>query len=338
VNDIGKQIVIFNSDDGKISIDAHFDAESTWLSLNQMSELFDRDKSVVSRHIKKIFDEGELQRDSVVAKYATTATDGKTYQVDYYNLDVIISVGYRVKSLRGTQFRIWATQVLKEYLIKGFTLNDERLKNLGGGTYWKELLNRIRDIRSSEKVMYRQVLELYTTATDYNPKSDESVQFFKIVQNKLHYAAHGHTASEVIYLRVDSNKPFAGLSNFKGKQPTQAEAMVAKNYLSEKELRVLNNLVSAYFDLAELNAIEEREMRMADYVNELNTILNSTKRKVLKNAGSVSSGDAKEKAKLEYRKYKAKTLDSVEKEYLKTITDLNKQAKRESRKKKINHE
>ncbi len=338
MNDIGKQIVIFNSDDGKISIDAHFDAESTWLSLNQMSELFDRDKSVVSRHIKKIFNEGELQRDSVVAKYATTATDGKTYQVDYYNLDVIISVGYRVKSLRGTQFRIWATQVLKEYLIKGFTLNDERLKNLGGGTYWKELLNRIRDIRSSEKVMYRQVLELYTTAIDYDPKEESSLKFFKIVQNKLHYAAHGHTASEVIYLRVDSNKPFAGLSNFKGKQPTQAEAMVAKNYLSEKELRVLNNLVSAYFDLAELNAIEEREMRMKDYVNELNTILSSTKRKVLKNAGSISGGDAKDKAKLEYRKYKAKTLDSVEKEYLKTITNLNKQAKKESRKKKINHE
>jgi hypothetical protein len=328
-----KQIVIFKSDDGKISVDAHFDTETTWLSLDQMAELFDRDKSTVSRHIKNIFDEGELQRDSVVAKFATTAADGKTYQVDYYNLDVIISVGYRVKSLRGTQFRIWATHILKEYLKKGFALNDERLKNLGGGSYWKELLDRIRDIRSSEKVMYRQVLELYATASDYNPKSEESLQFFKIVQNKLHYAAHGHTASEVIYLRVDSDKPFAGLSNFKGSQPTQAEAMIAKNYLSEQELRVLNNLVSAYFDLAEINAIEQREMRMADYVRELDTILSSTNRKLLDGAGAISSDDAKEKAKLEYRKYKAQTLENVEKEYLKTIADLNKQAKKKSRKK-----
>lgn len=328
-----KQIVIFKSDDGKISVDAHFDAETTWLSLDQMAELFDRNKSTVSRHIKNIFDEGELQRDSVVAKFATTAADGKTYQVDHYNLDVIISVGYRVKSLRGTQFRIWATEILKEYLKKGFALNDERLKNLGGGNYWKELLDRIRDIRSSEKVMYRQVLELYATATDYDPKSEESLRFFKVVQNKLHYAAHGHTAGEVIYLRVDSDKPFAGLSNFKGSQPTQAEAMIAKNYLSEQELRVLNNLVSAYFDLAEINAIEQREMRMADYVRELDTILSSTNRKLLDSAGSISSEDAKEKAKLEYKKYKAMTLDAVEKDYLKTIADLEKTAKKESRKK-----
>ncbi len=327
-----KQIVIFRSDDGKISVDAHFDAETTWLSLDQMAELFDRDKSTVSRHIKNIFDEGELQRDSVVAKIATTAADGKTYQVEYYNLDVIISVGYRVKSLRGTQFRIWATNILKEYLKKGFVLNDERLKNLGGGNYWKELLDRIRDIRSSEKVMYRQVLELYATASDYDPKCDESLRFFKIVQNKLHYAAHGHTASEVIYLRVDSDKPFAGLSNFKGSQPTQAEAMIAKNYLSEQELRVLNNLVSAYFDLAEINAIEQREMRMADYVRELDTILSSTNRKLLENAGTISNTVAIEKAKLEYRKYKAKTLENVEKEYLDAIAALEQQAKKESRK------
>jgi len=328
-----KQIVIFKSDDGKISVDAHFDTETTWLSLDQMAELFDRDKSTVSRHIKNIFDEGELQRDSVVAKIATTAADGKTYQVEYYNLDVIISVGYRVKSLRGTQFRIWATHILKEYLKKGFVLNDERLKNLGGGSYWKELLDRIRDIRSSEKVMYRQVLELYATASDYDPKSEESLQFFKIVQNKLHYAAHGHTASEVIYLRVDSDKPFAGLSNFKGSQPTQAEAMIAKNYLSEQELRVLNNLVSAYFDLAEINAIEQREMRMADYVRELDTILSSTNRKLLENAGTISSAVATEKALCEYRKYKAKTLEAVEKEYLQAIATLEKQAKKKSRKK-----
>ena len=328
-----KHVIIFTTDDGKISVDARFDKETVWLSLDQMAELFDRDKSTISRHIKNIFEEGELQRDSVVVNSATTAADNKTYQVDYYNLDVIISVGYRVKSLRGTQFRIWATNILKEYLKKGFAINDERLKNLGGGNYWKELLERIRDIRSSEKVMYRQVLELYSTAIDYNPRSDESFQFFKIVQNKLHYAAHGHTASEVIYLRVDSDKPFAGLSNFKGSQPTQAEAMIAKNYLSEQELRVLNNLVSAYFDLAELNAIEQREMRMADYVRELDNILSSSNRKVLDNAGKVSHTAAKEKARLEYRKYKARTLENVEKEYLETIAALEKQARREIRKK-----
>lgn len=328
-----KQIVIFKTDDGKISVNAHFDAETAWLSLDQMAELFDRDKSTISRHIKNVFDEGELQRDSVVAKFATTAVDEKTYQVDYYNLDVIISVGYRVKSLRGTQFRIWATTILKEYLKKGFVLNDDQLKNLGGGNYWKELLDRIRDIRSSEKVMYRQVLDLYATATDYDPDSEQSLTFFKIVQNKLHYAAHGHTASEVIYLRVDNDKPFAGLSNFKGSQPTQAEAMIAKNYLSEQELRVLNNLVSAYFDLAELNAIEQREMRMVEFVRELDNILNSTGRKILDNAGNVSHTQAVNKAKREYQKYKAKTLDNVEKDYLKTIAALEKQAKEESRKK-----
>ncbi|MEQ1767265.1 MAG: RhuM family protein, partial [Methylotenera sp.] len=226
-----------------------------------------------------------------------------------------------------------ASTVLKEYLEKGFALNDDRLKNLGGGSYWKELLDRIRDIRSSEKVMYRQVLELYATATDYDPNSDESVTFFKIVQNKLHYAAHGHTASEVIYLRVDSDKPFAGLTNFKGSQPTQAEAMVAKNYLSEQELRVLNNLVSAYFDLAELNAIEEREMRMADYIRDLDNILSSTRRKLLTNAGTIAHAQAENKAKVEYKKYKAKTLEQVEEEYLKTINALENKAKKESHKK-----
>lgn len=333
MNRPSQQIVIFKSDNGKISVNVDFEAETVWLSLDQMAELFDRDKSTISRHIKKIFEEGELQRDSVVANFATTAADGKTYQVDYYNLDVIISIGYRVKSLRGTQFRIWATNLLKEYLKKGFALNDERLKNLGGINYWKELLDRIRDIRSSEKVMYRQVLELYTTAVDYDPKSDESASFFKIVQNKLHYAAHGNTASEVIYLRVDSDKPFAGLTNFKGNQPTQAEAMIAKNYLSEQELRVLNNLVSAYFDLAELNAIEHREMRMEDYIRELDNILSSTGRKVLENAGIISHAAAQEKAKIEYRKYKAKTLAPVEKAYLQTINELEKQAKKESSKK-----
>jgi hypothetical protein len=237
-------------------------------------------------------------------------------------------VGYRVKSLQGTRFRQWATQRLKEYIVKGFTMDDDRLKNLGGGNYWKELLDSIRDIRSSEKVMYRQVLELYATAIDYDPKSDESIKFFKIVQNKLHYAAHGKTASEVIYMRVDSDKPFAGLTNFKGEQPTQAEAMIAKNYLEEKELKVLNNLVAAYFDLAELNAIEERKMRMSDYIRELDNILSSTGRKVLDGAGTISHNQAHEKAEEEYKKYKAKTLSAVEKEYLNVIGNLEKKAKK----------
>ncbi|MBN6081223.1 virulence RhuM family protein [Aggregatibacter actinomycetemcomitans] len=325
---LNHSLVIFKTDDGKVSVDVQFDQETAWLSLEQMATLFDRDKSTISRHIKNIFSEGELTPESVVANFATTARDGKTYQVDYYNLDVIISVGYRVKSLRGTQFRQWATARLREYLIKGFTMDDERLKNLGGGNYWKELLERIRDIRSSEKVMYRQVLDLYATAIDYDAKSETSVTFFKIVQNKLHYAAHGNTASEVIYFRVDSDKPFAGLTNFKGEQPTQAEAMIAKNYLSEQELKVLNNLVSAYFDLAELNALEEREMRMADYVTELDRILSSTGRKILENAGSISHKQMEEKAKAEYLKYKAKRLDKVEEAYLQTINRLEKQAKK----------
>ena len=327
-----KEVVIYKSADGLAALSVFIENETVWLSLDQMATLFSRDKSTVSRHIKNIFEEGELEAKSVVAKNATTAADGKTYQVDYYNLDVIISVGYRVKSVQGTRFRQWATQRLKEYIVKGFTMDDERLKNVGGGNYWKELLDRIRDIRSSEKVMYRQVLDLYATATDYDPKSEESITFFKIVQNKLHYAAHGNTASEVIFLRVDSDKPFAGLTNFKGEQPTQAEAMVAKNFLEEKELKVLNNLVAAYFDLAELNAIEEREMRMADYVTELDNILASAGRKVLENAGKISHAKAKEKAAKEYKKYKAKTLSTVEKDYLKTLADLEKKAKINSRK------
>lgn len=327
------EVIIYKSGDDNSDLSVYVENETVWLTIDQMAELFKRDKSTISRHIKNIFLEEELQKKSVVAKYATTAADSKVYQVDYYNLDVIISVGYRVKSVQGTRFRQWATKRLREYIVKGFTMDDERLKNLGGGNYWKELLNRIRDIRSSEKVMYRQVLDLYATATDYNPKSKESLTFFKIVQNKLHYAAHGNTASEVIYLRVDSDKPFVGLSNFKGDQPTQAEAMVAKNYLSEQELKILNNLVSAYFDLAELNAIEEREMRMADYVKELDSILSSTGRKVLENAGKISHTQAKEKALLEYKAYKAKTLANVERDYLEIINALEKEAKKESRKK-----
>lgn len=322
------EMILYTAADGGIQIKVTLEDETVWLTLDQMAQLFGRDKSTVSRHIKNIFEEGELQRDSVVANFATTASDGKTYQVEHYNLDVIISVGYRVKSVQGTHFRQWAAARLKEYLIKGFTMDDERLKNLGGGSYWKELLARIKDIRSSEKVMYRQVLDLYATAIDYDPQSDISKQFFQTVQNKLHYAAHGHTASEVIYYRVDSDKPFAGLTHFKGAQPTQAEAMIAKNFLEEKELRILNNLVAAYFDLAELNALEEREMRMADFLRELDTILASTGRKVLENAGKISSAQAQEKAKAELRKYKAKTLSPVEEDYLKEIKTLTQKTKK----------
>lgn len=232
------EIIIYQTDDGLTKINVNMQEETVWLSLDQMAELFQRDKSTISRHIKKIFEEGELQRNSVVANFATTAADGKVYNVDYYNLDVIISVGYRVKSQRGVQFRIWATNVLKEYMIKGFAMDDERLKGNAGGNYWKELLDRIRDIRSSEKVLYRQVLDLYATSVDYDPRSDESVKFFKIVQNKLHYAAHGHTAAEVIYERADAEKPFMGLTSFSGELPALKDIGIAKNYLQENELKI----------------------------------------------------------------------------------------------------
>ncbi len=331
---LAKEVIIYRSADGISELSVHLENEDVWLTQKQLVELYQTAKSTVSEHIKNIYHDEELTPEATVRKIRTVQKEGNrevSRELDYYNLDMIIALGYRINSKIATRFRQWATSRLKEYIVKGFTMDDERLKNLGGGNYWKELLDRIRDIRSSEKVMYRQVLELYSTASDYDPKSEESITFFKIVQNKLHFAAHGNTASEVIYLRVDSDKPFAGLTSFKGSQPTQAEAMIAKNYLSEKELKVLNNLVSAYFDLAELNAIEEREMRMADFVRELDTILSSAGRKLLDNAGQISSSKAKEKAKLEYKKYKAKTLESVEEEYLKTISMLEKQAKKQSR-------
>ncbi|MCV6630476.1 MAG: virulence RhuM family protein [Flavobacteriaceae bacterium] len=329
-------IIIYQSGDGISKIDVLLEDENVWLSQQQMAELYQSSRTNVVEHIKNIYQEGELDKNATCRKFRQLRLEGNRKvqrEIPFYNLDMIISLGYRIKSNIATKFRIWATERLKEYIIKGFTMDDDRLKSLGGGNYWKELLDRIRNIRSSEKVMYRQVLDLYATAIDYDSKSEESLTFFKIVQNKLHYAAHGKTANEVIFLRVDSNKPFAGLTNFKGDHPTQAEAMIAKNFLAEKELKVLNNLVAAYFDLAELNAIEEREMRMADYVNELNTILASAGRKVLENAGGISSKQAKEKAKQEYKKHKAKTLSSVENAYLKTITALEHKAKKESRKK-----
>lgn len=326
-----KEVIIYKSADGRSELSVHLENEDVWLTQKQLVELYQTAKSTVSEHIKNIYAEEELIPGATIRKIRTVQKEGSrevSRELDYYNLDMIIALGYRINSKIATRFRQWATSRLKEYIVKGFTMDDERLKNLGGGNYWKELLDRIRDIRSSEKVMYRQVLDLYATATDYDPKSEESLTFFKIVQNKLHYAAHGHTASEVIYMRVDSDKPFAGLTNFKGTEPTQAEALIAKNFLEEKELKVLNNLVAAYFDLAELNAIEEREMRMADYVRELDTILSSTGRKVLDSAGKISHTQSKEKAVTEYKKYKAKTLSTVEKDYLKTIAAIEKKAKK----------
>lgn len=327
------EIIIYEGTDGVPNIQVRVEDETVWLNQDQIAELFVKGRSTIAEHILNIFNEGELDEKVVCREFRRTtehgAIKGKTQEVSvkFYNLDVIISVGYRVRSVQGTRFRQWATARLREYIIKGFTIDSERLKNLGGGNYWKELLNEIRDIRSSEKVLYRQVLDLYATATDYNPNTNESIRFFKMVQNKMHFAAHGHTASEVIYLRVDSNKPFAGLTNFKGKQPTQAEAMIAKNYLDLKELKVLNNLVSAYFDIAEINAIEHKPMSMADYIRELDSILKSTGRTVLNNSGTISQLQAQKKARAEYRTYKSKSLSEVEKSYLASMKRLEKKLK-----------
>lgn len=321
------EIIIYRGDDGQPGIEVRMRGETVWLTQKQLAELFGVQRPAITKHIGNILEEGELKEDSVSSILEHTSSDGKTYKTLFYNLDMIISVGYRVNSSAATRFRQWATERLKEYIVKGFAIDGERLKNLGGGRYWKELLDEIRDIRSSEKVLYRQVLDLYATATDYDPHSSESLHFFKIVQNKIHFAAHGHTASEVIYLRVDSDKPFAGITSFKGKQPTQAEAMIAKNYLDLKELKVLNNLVSAYFDIAELNAIEHKPMCMADYIRELDAILKSTGRALLDNAGKVSREQAEKKAKVEYNKYKAKTLSEVEKSYLESLKQIEKKVK-----------
>lgn len=328
-------ILIYKNDDHGISISTKFHEEDIWLTQQQIADLFQSSRTNIVEHIKNIYSESELVENATCRNFRQVRMEGNrevSRELPFYNLDMILSVGYRVKSKTATQFRIWSTNVLKEYLRKGFVMNDERMKELGGGSYWKELLDRIRDIRSSEKVMYRQVLDLYATAVDFDPESDVTKTFFKIVQNKLHFAAHGHTAAEIIYLRVDSDKPFVGLTNFKGQQPTQAEAMIAKNYLSIDELRILNNLVSAYFDLAEINAIEERKMYMTDYVQELDRILASTGRKVLGNRGKISRKQADEKAKVEYQKYKAKTLDPVEVAYLETINELAKDVKQKARK------
>lgn len=322
------EVIIYQSEDGETRIDVKFIGETVWLSQQQLCELYKSSKANVSEHIKHIFEDGELDEESVVRKSRTTAADGKSYNVTYYNLDMIISLGYRIRSVIATHFRRWATERLKEYIIKGFTLDDERLKGNGGGAYWRELLERIRDIRSSEKVMYRQVLDLYATAVDYDPRSEISVEFFKIVQNKLHFAVHGNTAAEVIFKRADADAPMMGLTSFKGNHPTLRDAQIAKNYLSESELKILNNLVSGYFDFAEIQAMKRRPMYMNDYVRQLDTILSSTGEAVLIGSGSVSHQQAMDKARQEYRKFQVRELSPVERAYLDTIKTLSAKAKK----------
>ena len=329
------EIVIYQAEDGLTKVECRFVDETVWLTQQQMAELFHTSRSNIVEHIGHIYEEGELDEVSTCRKFRQVRMEGNrqvTRELPFYNLDMIISLGYRVKSLIATQFRRWATERLKEYMIKGFTMDDERLKNLGGGNYWRELLERIRDIRSSEKVMYRQVLDLYATSVDYNPRSAESVAFFKMVQNKLHYAAHGHTAAEVIYERADADKPFMGLTTFSGDFPTAKDIGIAKNYLTEEELRVLNQMVSGYFDFAEVQAIRHRPMYMSDYVEQLDNILRATGEEVLTHAGKISHAQAMEKAKVEYKRYQAQTLSPVEEEYLKTIKQLRKTAKTEAEK------
>ena len=325
------EILIYQTDDGQTNIEVKIEDDTVWLTQQQMSELFQTSRTNVVEHIKHIYEEGELDEISTCRNFRQVRKEGNrevTRQIPHYNLDMIISLGYRIKSVIATRFRQWATQRLKEYMIKGFTIDDERLKGNGGGNYWKELLDRIRDIRSSEKVLYRQVLDLYATSVDYNPHSEESVRFFKIVQNKLHYAAHGHTAAEVIYQRADAEKPFMGLTSFAGELPALKDIGIAKNYLEENELKVLNNLVSGYFDLAEINAIEHKPMYMDDYVKQLDSVLSSGNRKLLTGSGSVSHKQALEKAKSEYRKYQEITLTPVEKAYLESIKEVSKEVKR----------
>ena len=329
------EIVIYQAEDGLTKVQSRFVDETDWLTQQQMAELFHTSRSNIVEHIGHIYEEGELDEVSTCRKFRQVRMEGNrqvTRELPFYNLDMIISLGYRVKSLIATQFRRWATERLKEYMIKGFTMDDERLKNLGGGNYWHELLERIRDIRSSEKVMYRQVLDLYATSVDYNPRSAESVAFFKMVQNKLHYAAHGHTAAEVIYERADADKPFMGLTTFSGDFPTAKDIGIAKNYLTEEELRVLNQMVSGYFDFAEVQAIRHRPMYMSDYVEQLDNILRATGEEVLTHAGKISHAQAMEKAKAEYKRYQAQTLSPVEEEYLKTIKQLGKTAKTDAEK------
>ena len=324
-------IIIFKTEDEQIKVDVRFYDDSVWLTIDQMAALFERDKSTISRHIKNVYSDKELLPEATVAKFATVQIEGDREverNLDYYNLDVIISVGYRVKSLRGTQFRQWATKRLNEYIRKGFTMDDERLKNLGGGGYWKELLERIRDIRASEKVFYRQVLDIYATSIDYDPKAEISVEFFKKVQNKIHYAVHGQTAAEVIYNRADSEKEFMGLTSFKGNRPHLSDAVVAKNYLDEKELRSLGQIVSGYLDFAERQAEREEVMTMKDWAEHLDRIITMSGEQLLIGAGSISHTQAVNKATEEYKKYQSRTLSEVEKDYLDTIKAIEDKAEK----------
>lgn len=330
------EIIIYQTEDGLTHIEVKLEDETVWLSQQQMADLYQTSRTNVVEHIKHIYEEDELDEHSTCRNFRQVRQEGNrevTRNIPFYNLDMIISLGYRVKSSIATKFRRWATERLKEYMIKGFTMDDERLKGNGGGNYWRELLDRIRDIRSSEKVLYRQVLDLYATSVDYDPRSEESIKFFKIVQNKLHYAAHGHTAAEVIYERVDAEKPFMGLTSFSGELPALKDIGIAKNYLKEEELKVLNNLVSGYFDLAEINAIEHKPMYMNDYVDQLDSILLSGNRKLLTGNGKISHDQAVKKAKEEYRKYQEITLSPVEQAYMVTIREAGGNAKKGTRKK-----
>ena len=321
------EIFIYQTEDGKTKIQVRLQDETVWLSLNQLAELFQRDKSVISRHISNIFKEGELFRKAVVAKFATTAADSKSYQVEYFNLDVIISVGYRVKSHRGTQFRIWATQRLREYIIKGFAMDDERLKQAGGGNYFDELLARIRDIRSSEKVFWRKVLDIYATSIDYDPNTDMSREFFAVVQNKMHWAAHGHTAAEIIEKRADATRPNMGLTSWSREKPCKSDTAIAKNYLNEKELEVLNRIVNLYLEFAELQALEQQPVYMRDWITRLDDFLRLSGRDILDHAGSISNQEALDKARAEYEKYHAKHLNDpslAEKHFQESLNDVKK--------------
>lgn len=331
IEKIHGEVVIYTAADGNTKIDVNFIDETVWLSQQQMAELFKTSRTNIVEHIGNIYDEGELDKNSTCRDFRQVRKEGNrnvSRDIPFYNLDMIISLGYRIKSKIATDFRKWATERLKEYIIKGFTMDDERLKNLGGGAYWKELLERIRDIRSSEKVMYRQVLDLYATSIDYDPKSRESIAFFKMVQNKLHYAVHGQTAAEVIYNRADSEKEFMGLTTFTGDFPTKKDIGVAKNYLKEDELKILNRLVSGYFEIAEMQAMKHKPMYMSDYVETLDNILKSTGEDVLKDAGKISHKKAMEKALSEYRKYQTENLSPVEKDYLEEIKNIEKFAKK----------
>jgi len=321
------EFLIYKTEDEKISVDVRLEDETVWLTIDTMANLFEKSRSTINEHILNIYDEGELLENESMRKIGIS--DFSTKPTNFYNLDVIISVGYRVKSLRGTQFRQWATKRLNEYIRKGFTMDDERLKNLGGGSYWKELLQRIRDIRASEKVFYRQVLDIYATSIDYDPKSEISISFFKKVQNKIHYAVHGQTAAEVIYTRVDAEKEFMGLMTFMGSRPYLKDVLVAKNYLDEKELRSLGQIVSGYLDFAERQAEREQTMSMKDWSDHLDKILTMSGEKLLLDSGSISHEQAMNKASTEYKKYQQKTLSEVEKNYLDSLKSIEEKANKE---------